>query len=255
MNKPHSSFSFYFNIFLAVLLLLSLLAFIILDVYLFIKHPSPIERFVAYYPYYIVAWMGFIVFWLHKRIRVSQNLAKEKQEIEKNDSRLSIVNSSEYEKYFIVHRLGIKDEITEQLAYYLEMVEISEAVLKIAEANGMTIVWFFDKDYFLDFIEIITSLQESFKDDSIAYLKHKDRDKSYYIYNNHYRDDYLLLPCITEAGQTGFFPYPKKNSVKDIECIKAGLQPNYSVQRMINHLKSLDIQHLNYKIVKIPLLS
>ena len=251
MKHHKHSLRYYFMLFSAVIFILLMLAYLVVDVYMLIKYPSLLERFVRFYPFYLAAWVVLLVLWIVKRLRVSQKIAAEKSGYENYDARKSVINSPEYEKFFIVNRRGVQDEISEQLGYYLKMEDIAQAPLKIAEANGMTVIWFYDKAFFPDFNEIITSLQESFKDESIAYLQHKNTSKFYYIIDNHYQGDYLFLPCVSGTGKTGLWDYSKLNPAVEIPCKDKTLSIPPVKQKILSKIKALDLENLPYQKVQI----
>jgi len=235
----------YFLLSLAIILLVIIIVIEILGF-----NDSPVERIYNFFPVYIVFGIIYLIFRFTTKDADKQPDKTQQENI--NDVRNSFVNSPEYERFYIINQADVQEIILEELGYYQGMAEPEkEAEIKIAEVNGLTILWFFNKEYFLYYIELITSLQESFKNKAVAYLKNKERQKSYFIYDNQYQKNYNLLPCVTEAGQTGFFPYPENYPIAESECVDADLRPDYPVQKMINQIKTLDILHLNYELIKI----
>jgi len=82
----------------------------------------------------------------------------------------------------------------------------------------------------------LTSLQEKFSN-TIGYLKSDDKKRSIFVYDNHCKNDYSMLPCISEISKTGIIKYPFDLSENKIEIEKRNLTVPRIINERINIIK------------------
>jgi len=184
----------------------------------------------------IYATFIFILIILSLYISYKERKLKKKQGLHSKTQQDLIVNSSKFERYIIIWQSGIQNEIASELKYYQQIVSKSNGKFKINETETYTIIWFYDKTQFIHYFEILISLQEKFSN-TIGYLKSDDKKRSTFVYDNHYKDDYSILPCITEMSKTGIIKYPFVFSDNKIEIEERDLTVSRIINERINIIK------------------